>query len=75
MQHVLDMLKCSENGISCSKNIMLNGNYSKPILLQVNNIMYSIYQIIIFQLISLNRAFVLNFFFLLLGHFILLVII
>lgn len=32
---VLDQLKCSEKRIACSKKMMINGNYSKPVLLQV----------------------------------------
>lgn len=37
---VLERLKCSENNNKCSKTMMLDGNYSKPILLQVINTLY-----------------------------------
>lgn len=33
--YALDVLKCSEKGIACSKKMTLNGNFSKPIILQV----------------------------------------
>lgn len=34
---ILERLKCSQNENKCSKKMMLDGNYSKPILLQVIN--------------------------------------
>lgn len=35
INYALGKLKCSETGIMCSKQFMIEGNYSKPILLQV----------------------------------------
>ncbi|XP_025414229.1 metallophosphoesterase 1 isoform X2 [Sipha flava] len=34
LKQISNQLKCIEKGIACSKNMMLDGSYSKPILLQ-----------------------------------------
>lgn len=38
---ILERLKCSQDENKCSKKMMLDGNYSKPILLQVINTLNS----------------------------------